>query len=94
LSDDSKWLLYGMGILCNHTAMITMVLKQYPIMSGFGEDAAKTTDERQSVCGSSKEGRKSLANQGRELDVYAVFSIKKTLKILNYPKKKRHLIKK
>jgi hypothetical protein len=43
---------------------------------------------------SSKEGRKSLANQGsRELDVYAVFSIKKTLKILNYPKKK-HLQKK
>jgi hypothetical protein len=47
-----------------------------------------TTNERQSLAWlSSKEGRKSLANQGsRELDVYAVFSIKKTLKILNYPR--------
>jgi hypothetical protein len=51
-----------------------------------------TTNEGKALAWlSSKEGRKSLANQGsRELDVYAVFSIK-DFENFKLSKKKRHL---
>ena len=67
-----------MGNFSNtHTAMIKADGSEtkYPIMSGFGEDSAKQQIGGKALTWlSSKEGRKSLANQGsREVDVYAVF---------------------
>lgn len=79
-STDSKWLFVddNMGNFSNtHTAMIKADGSEtkYPIMSGFGEDSAKQQIGGKALTWlSSKEGRKSLANQGsREVDVYAVF---------------------
>ncbi|MFV8358637.1 peptidase S41, partial [Flavobacterium sp. XS1P32] len=99
-SDDSKWLFVddSMGNFnATHTAMIKADGSEtkYPIMSGFGEDAAKQQMKGKALAWlSSKEGRKSLANQGsRELDVYAVFFDKKDFENFKLSKEEAALAK-
>ncbi|MBD8487330.1 PD40 domain-containing protein [Echinicola sp. CAU 1574] len=80
-SPDSKWLLVDDEkgyMFSQNTALIKADGSgeiQYPINSGFGENRAKWAMEGKMMTYlSSKEGRKSLANQGsREYDIYAVF---------------------
>ncbi len=99
-SNDSKWLFIddSMGnFALTHTAMIRVdgSQTQYPIMSGFGEDSAKQQMNGKSIAWlSSREGRKSLANQGsRELDVYAVFFDKKDYENFKLTKEDAALLK-
>lgn len=99
-SDDSKWLFIddSMGnFSSSHTAMVKADGSEtkYPIMSGFGEDSAKQQMKGKALTWlSSKEGRKSLANQGsRELDVYAVFFDKKEYENFKLSKEEAALLK-
>lgn len=99
-SADSKWLFVddNMGNFSNtHTAMIKADGSEtkYPIMSGFGEDSAKQQIGGKALTWlSSKEGRKSLANQGsREVDVYAVFFDKLDYDIFKLSKEDFALLK-
>jgi tricorn protease len=99
-SNDSKWLFIddSMGnFSITHTAMIKAdgSKTQYPIMSGFGEDSAKQQISGKAIAWlSSKEGRKSLANQGsREVDVYAVFFDKKDYENYKLTKEEAALLK-
>lgn len=99
-SADSKWLFIddSMGNFSNtHTAMIKAdgSVTTYPIMSGFGEDSAKQQMGGKALTWlSSKEGRKSLANQGsREVDVYAVFFDKSDYDVFKLSKEDFALLK-
>ena len=99
-SNDSKWLFVddSMGnFASSHTAMIKADGSdtKYPIMSGFGEDSAKQQMNGKAFAWlSSKQGRKSLANQGsRELDVYAVFFDKKDYESFTLSKEDANLVK-
>jgi tricorn protease len=99
-SNDSKWLFIddNMGNFgITHTAMIKADGSEtkYPIMSGFGEDSAKQQINGKAIAWlSSKDGRKSLANQGsRELDVYAVFFDKKDYESFKLSKEDTALLK-
>jgi tricorn protease len=99
-SNDSKWLFVddSMGNFgITHSAMIKADGSEtkYPIMSGFGEDSAKQQISGKAIAWlSSKQGRKSLANQGsRELDVYAVFFDKKDYENFKLTKEEAALLK-
>ncbi|WP_417885638.1 S41 family peptidase [Zunongwangia sp.] len=84
-SPDSKWLMVDDQkgyFFNNNTALIKADGSGeifHPINSGFGESNAKwALDGKMMAYESSREGRKSLANQGStEQDIYAVFFNKK-----------------
>lgn len=80
-SPDSKWIVTGdqKGYFFTDNAAIIPADGKgdifNPVNSGFGEDNVKwSSDGKMLTWENSREGRKSLANQGsRETDIYAVF---------------------